>query len=61
MSRHPIEFGSLQSLLRTLAEAFERGVFFVDSAGNLEMDDLVFGDLAAELIPTSPGGTTANS
>jgi hypothetical protein len=38
-------------LLRTLAEAFEREVFFVDPNGYMEMDDLVFGDLAAELNP----------
>lgn len=50
-SEHPIEFGSLQSLLTTLAEAFERGVFFVDSSGYLQMDDLVFGGPAAELNP----------
>jgi hypothetical protein len=50
-SEHPIEFGSLQALLATLATAFDRGVFFVDPNGYLEMDDLVFGGLAAELNP----------
>lgn len=48
---HPIEFSSLSSLLETLAEAFERGVFFVDPGGYLEMSDRAFGDLAAELNP----------
>lgn len=50
-SEHPIEFDSLRAMLRTLAEAFERAVFFVDPDGYLEMDDLAFGDLAAELNP----------
>lgn len=48
-SEHPIEFTSLRAMLATLATAFERGIFFVDSNGYLEMDDLVFGELAAEL------------
>lgn len=50
-SEHPIEFGSLGALLTTLAAAFDRGIFFVDLSGYLEMDDLVFGGLAAELNP----------
>lgn len=50
-SEHPIEFNSLDAMLMTLAEAFERGIFFVDPGGYLEMDDLVFGELAAELNP----------
>jgi hypothetical protein len=50
-SEHPIEFGSLQALLATLATAFDRRIFFVDPSGYLEMDDLVFGGLAAELNP----------
>jgi cell wall assembly regulator SMI1 len=50
-SEHPIEFNSLEGLLRTLATAFEQAVFFVDENGYLEMDDLAFGDLAAELNP----------
>jgi hypothetical protein len=49
--KHPIEFGSLRALLTTVAVAFERGVIFVDSGGYLEMDDLVLGELAAELNP----------
>ena len=50
-SEHPIEFDSLLAMLTTLAEAFVRGVFYVDPSGYLEMDDLVFGSLAAELNP----------
>lgn len=50
-SEHPIEFGSLDGLFVTLATAFDRGIFFVDPGGYLEMDDLVFGGIAAELNP----------
>lgn len=50
-SEHPIEFTSLVSMMATLATAYERGVFFVDPNGYLEMDDLTFGKLAAELNP----------
>lgn len=50
-SEHPSEFGSLQALMATLATAFERGVFFVDPSGYLEMDDLVFAGVAAEFNP----------
>ena len=48
-SEHPVEFASLSAMVATLAAAFERGIFFVDSNGYLEMDDIVFGGLAAEL------------
>lgn len=50
-SEHPMEFSSIGAMLRTLAEAFERRVFFVDVGGYLEMDDAVFASLAAELNP----------
>lgn len=50
-SEHPIEFSSIGDMLRTLLQAFERGIFFVDGSGYLEMDDLAFGLLAAELNP----------
>lgn len=50
-AEHPVEFGSLEAMMTTLAEAFQRGVFFVDSNSYLEMDDLAFGELAAELNP----------
>lgn len=48
---HPIEFSSLSAMLATLAAGFERGIFYVDHNGYLEMDDLVFGGLATELNP----------
>lgn len=50
-SEHPVEFLSIRDMLMTIAAGFERGVFFVDDHGYLEMDDLVFGSLAAELNP----------
>lgn len=50
-SEHPIEFSSLAALLKTLHRAFERGVFFVDPSGYLEMDDFGFAELAVELNP----------
>lgn len=50
-AEHPIEFNSLGTLLATLGTAFERGIFVVDPSGYMEMDDLVFGRLAAELDP----------
>lgn len=53
-SEHPVEFLSLGSMLATLAVAFDRGVFFIDHSGYLEMDDLAFGDVAAELNPDVP-------
>jgi hypothetical protein len=48
---HPVEFGSLAAMLKTIAEGFERGVFFVTEDGYLEMDDLLFAAVAAELNP----------
>lgn len=50
-SEHPIEFGSVQALSATFAAAFDRGVFFIDPSGFLEMDDIVFAGAAAELNP----------
>jgi len=50
-SEHPVEFTSLGLMMATLATAYERGIFFLDSSGFLEMDDLTFGKLAAELSP----------
>lgn len=50
-AEHPIEFSSIKDMLGTLVQAFERGVFFVDPSGYLEMDDLVFGALATEVNP----------
>lgn len=48
---HPIEFASLEKMLVTLSSAFDRNIFYVDHNGYLEMDDLAFGALAAELNP----------
>ena len=48
---HPLEFLSLGDMMTTLAVAYERGVFFVDSSGYLEMDDASFAAVAAELNP----------
>ncbi len=48
---HPIEFLSLGAFLSTVAAAYERGTYFIDGRGCLEMDDLVFAGLAAELNP----------
>lgn len=49
--QHPIEFASLSAMLSTLAAGFDRGVFFVDQRGYLEMDDLAFGGLATTMNP----------
>lgn len=48
-SEHPVEFNSLGAMLTTIAAAFERGIFFVDPNGYLEMNDLVFAELAANM------------
>lgn len=50
-AEHPVQFGSLGAMMNVLSEAFQRNVFFLDSNGYLEMDDLAFGELAAELNP----------
>lgn len=50
-AEHPIEFSSLSAMMATLAQGFERGIFYVDPSGYLEMDDLVFGGLATEMNP----------
>lgn len=50
-AEHLIGFSSLTAMLATLAQGFERGIFYVDANGYLEMDDLVFGGLATELNP----------
>jgi len=50
-AEHPIEFSSLSAMMATVAQGFERGIFYVDPNGYLEMDDLVFGGLATEMNP----------
>ena len=50
-SGQPVEFGSLADMMVTVATGFDRGVFFVDPEGYLEMDDLAFAAIAAEFNP----------
>lgn len=50
-AEHPVEFSSLGAMMTTLARGFERGIFYVDPQGYLEMDDVVFGRLAMEMNP----------
>lgn len=50
-AEHPVEFNSLGAMLGTLAAAFERSIFVVDSNGYMDMDDIAFHRLAAELNP----------
>jgi hypothetical protein len=50
-SEHPVEFATVSAFFATLAEGFKEGIFYVDSAGYLEMDDTTFGELAARLNP----------
>lgn len=56
-SEQPVEFGSLAEMMVTVATAFDRGVFFVDPEDYLEMDDLAFAAIAAELNPSVPWWT----
>jgi cell wall assembly regulator SMI1 len=53
-SEHPVEFLTIGSMLATVAAGFERAIFFVDADGYLEMDDLAYADLAAQLNPGVP-------
>jgi hypothetical protein len=50
-AEHPVEYPSLGEMMTTLSQGFQRGIFFVDPSGYLEMDDLAFGALAAEMHP----------
>jgi cell wall assembly regulator SMI1 len=52
--KHPIEFSSLGSMLRTLAAALHEQVFYVDDHGYLEMADPDFADLATRLNADVP-------
>ncbi|WP_363250331.1 SMI1/KNR4 family protein [Microbacterium sp.] len=51
---HPVEFGSLKDFFETISVAFQRGVFFVDESGFLEMDDFAFAELARQINPGIP-------
>lgn len=53
-SEHPIEYRSIVYMLATFAAAFDRGIFFVDACGYLEVDDAAYAALAAELNPGVP-------
>lgn len=53
-SEHPVEFLTIYDMLTTIAAGYERGIFFVDGDGYLEMDDLAFACLAAEMNPRVP-------
>lgn len=53
-AEHPIEFRSLPDMMTTLAAGFDRGVFYVDPHGSLEMDDVRFAALAKEVNPSVP-------
>jgi cell wall assembly regulator SMI1 len=53
-SEHPVEFLTIGNMLATIAAGYERGVFFVDGSGYLEMDDLAFASVAADLNPGVP-------
>jgi hypothetical protein len=41
-------------MLATIAAGFERGLFFIDGSGYLEMDDLAYVALATELDSRVP-------
>lgn len=49
-SEHPVEFSRLANFVETMNLAYDRGIIFIED-GYLEMDDLAFGDLAAEQEP----------
>lgn len=50
-SEHPVEFVSVSRMLATVAAAYREHVYFIDEDGYLEMEDLIFGDLARRLNP----------
>jgi hypothetical protein len=53
-TEHPIEFLTVRDMLATIAAGYDRGIFFVDGNGFLEMDDAAFSSLAAEMNPRVP-------
>ncbi|MBT1004024.1 hypothetical protein KIH31_15665 [Paenarthrobacter sp. DKR-5] len=46
---HPVEYGSLASMLLTMAEAYRRKIFFLDQDGYLDEDSEAFLSLGEEL------------
>lgn len=54
-SEHPVEFETLDDMLRTIATAFDEGIYFLDREnGYLDADDLAFAELAARLNSRVP-------
>jgi SMI1/KNR4 family protein SUKH-1 len=53
-AEHPIEFLTVGDMLVTIAAGYDRGVFFVNGNGFLDMDYVAFGTLAAEMNPRVP-------
>lgn len=53
-TEHPVEFRTISNMLTTIAAGYERRIFFIDDNGYLEMDDLAFASMAAELNPGVP-------
>jgi|UPI00057CAD0F cell wall assembly regulator SMI1 len=50
---HKVIFCSIEDMLRTFAEAYVRGVFFVGEDGFLDMDSSEYDELAAEMNPNA--------
>jgi cell wall assembly regulator SMI1 len=50
----PVEYESLRSMMATLADCFEQGVFFVDRRGYLEMDYARHAEIARRHNPRLP-------
>lgn len=50
-SEHPVEYLTVERMFATIAEAFTRGVYFLDGDGYFEVDDAAYAALAAELNP----------
>lgn len=51
IGQYQILFGSITALFHTIAEAYDRGVYFIDRHGFLEMDDRAFRALVRESNP----------
>ncbi|MFB9730910.1 SMI1/KNR4 family protein [Ornithinimicrobium kibberense] len=47
----PVEFANLADMVRTVATAFDDGIYHVDDEGWLEVDDAAFAGLARRLNP----------
>lgn len=51
-AEHPVEYPGIADMVVTFEAAFRQGAFFVDSAGDLEMNDEAYASLAASLNPS---------